>query len=166
MPLVKSLFGEQPIGAVALVRGSRIAHFSLLETDPKITSTKAIITGFAWQDGVNVQFTHTMGDDIYMNIFGNRMGMLTINGIAFASVARAGIVGCDPDPVPRQHGIISVIDWYEENRVSTKQSAIKVTIGGTVTVSGYLTSASYQINEPEKWMMNYQLQIATVPRSS
>jgi hypothetical protein len=165
MPLVKSLFGEQPIGAVALVRGSRIAHFSLLETDPKITSTKAIITGFAWQDGVNVQFTHTMGDDIYMNIFGNRMGTLTINGVAFASVARAGIVGCDSPPTVRAHGIISVIDWYRENRVSTKQSSIKVTVGGEASVAGYLISATYRIDDPEKWMMNYQLQIATVPRS-
>ena len=162
MPLVKSMFGVQPVGAVALVSGSRIATFSLLEAVPKIPTSKAIISGFSWQDGVNVQFTHTMGNDIYMNVFGNRMGTLTIHGIAFTSVTKPGAAGCDLNP---EHGIKKIIDYYQKNRVSTNPLPILVKVGAKTSVSGYLVSAGYSTNDTQNWMVNYQLQVATIPRS-
>ena len=155
-----SIFTGSPIGAVALVKGSKTASFSLIGVTPKTPSKKAIVTAFSWQDGVNVQFTHTMGDDVYMNVFGNRMGTLTIDGVAFNSVARTG-GNCDSDP----HGIVSIIDWYKDNRASTREASILVKIGGSASVSGYLVSANYITNNAEHWMVNYKLQVATVPRS-
>ena len=158
MALVGSIFGKNtPVGAVVAVADSRMATFKLVNVEPKLPLAKGIVSGISWQDGVNVQFTHTMGDDIYMNVFGNRMGTMTIKGIAFSAYECK-----DTD----EHGVIEYIDWYKDNRVSKKLAAIVVTVGGKEAIDGYLIGASYNTDDTEHWLVNYQLQVATVPRSS
>jgi|TARA_R110000824_G_scaffold82768_4_gene207414 hypothetical protein len=111
-------------------------------------------------DSVNVQFTHTMGDDIYMNVFGNRMGRMNVNGLAFNSEASTG-GGCDSGP----HGVIDIIKWYKENRASSRTSPIEVTISGTESIEGFLVAASYSAQDTETWMIKYQMVIMTVPKA-
>jgi hypothetical protein len=152
-----SVYAANPIGSVTLQPDARTANFSLVDGDPKIPTTKGIVTGISWKDGVNVQFTHTMGDDIYMNIFGNRMGTMTVKGVAFADLGCKGA---------SEHGIIKTIKWYRDNRVSTKQAKIIIKVGGSEAIDGFLIGASYHTDDTEHWMVNYQLEVATVPRSS
>ena len=102
-----------------------------------------------------------MGNDIYMNVFGNRMGMFTVNGIAFNSTGTSGNVGCDGGP----HGIIKIVQWYRDNRASEGNAPrIKVTISGADTIDGYLIAANYRANDPINWTVEYSMSIATIPR--
>jgi hypothetical protein len=156
-----SVFAGGPVGTVVKLPSTRTATFSLIDvpdfTDTAVTS-KASVTGFTMQEAVNAQFTHTMGDDIYMNVFGNRMGKLQIDGIAFNSK------DCDVN----QHGIVRIINYYKRNRVSSNPTFITVTIGGAggITVKGAIVAATFRAADTLQWMVNYSISIATVPRSS
>jgi hypothetical protein len=154
-----SVFTGGRVGSVARMTGIRTVTFSLLETDPTIAKAKTALQGFSMQDNVNVQFTHTMGDDIYMNVFGNRMGVLTIDGVSFNAEASGG--ACDNGP----HGIIKMIEWYEENRASNRLDPIEVKISGQAATQGFLIAATYRANDPMNWVVSYQMQVATVPRT-
>ena len=151
-----SIFAGGNIGAVVLAKSVRPATFSMVATKPRMPTKIGLISGIQWQDGVNAQFPHTMGDDIYMNVFGNRMGTLTIKGIAFSDFECKGA---------SKHGIIDIIDWYKEHRVSTTGKNIIVTVGGTEAISGFLIGASYSTDDTENWLVGYQLEVATVPRA-
>jgi len=175
MAKASTIFTAAPIGVVArLPDGVRTATVALIkvtpaDAGPKDTSQmlgsfqnhKAIITSWSFDENVNVQFTHTMGNDIYLNVFGNRMGTFTVNGIAFHSTAKAGGQVCDKT----EHGITKIIKWYRDNRISNPAAnRIKMTIGGVDTIDGFLIGASYRANDPVNWAVEYTMQIAAVPR--
>lgn len=159
------VFTSTPVGSVvALPNHSKTATVALIAVDGKSKlatwqAHKAIITSWNFDENINVQFTHTMGNDIYMNVFGNRMGMFTVNGLSFNSANTAS--GCDTDP----HGIVSIVKWYRDNRASAANAQrIKLTISGTDTIDGYLIAANYRANDPINWSVEYSMSIATVPR--
>ena len=149
-----SVFASNPIGNIVVLPTNQTATFSLI--DVNIPTTKSAITGWSLGENVNAQFTHTMGDDIYMNVFGNRIGHMTIEGISFNAV------NCDAS----QHGIVSIINYFRTNRISSNSQPITITIGGQggITIKGALISANYTSNDPENWMVQYALTVATVPR--
>ena len=157
-----SVFTALPVGSVVRlndeVRTATVGFIEVNGQGPFATfiQDSAIITGWSVEEGVNVQFTHTMGDDIYMNVFGNRIGHMTIEGISFNAV------NCDAS----QHGIVSIINYFRTNRISSNSQPITITIGGQggITIKGALISASYNSKDPENWMVQYVLTVATVPR--
>jgi hypothetical protein len=161
------VFTATPVGSVvALPDGSKTATVALIAIDGKSKlatwqAHKAIITSWNFDENVNVQFTHTMGNDIYMNVFGNRMGMFTVNGIAFNSTGDHGGGGCTTSP----HGVVEIVKWYRDNRASEGDAQrIKVTISGADTIDGYLIAANYRANDPVNWTVEYSMSIATIPR--
>ena len=187
-----SIFTATPIGTVARIPdGARTATLALIKVRKpgglrfgrgaagrfftneedvlgSFQQQKAIITSWSFNENVNMQFTHTMGNDIYLNVFGNRIGTFTVNGIAFharstRNIGRDGerILGCGSE----HHGIIEIIKWYRRNRISNPTAnRIKMTIGGKETIEGFLISASYRANDPVNWAVEYTMQIATVPK--
>jgi hypothetical protein len=164
-----SVFSSSPVGTVVQLPGSsKFASIALLGvkglTDFALgdfNSEKIIITSFNADEQVNVQFNHTMGNDIYLNVFGNRMGAFTLKGIAFNAASGADQNGCQEG----DHGIVKVIEWYRANRISAAGAAeISLNIKGQGLFSGYLIGANYGATRPGDYMVEYSLTIATVPR--
>ena len=178
MATSKSVYTAAPVGAtIVLPDASRTASFALIsvkgraDTLGEFKTHKAIVTTWHLEENVNAQFTHTMGNDIYVNVFGNRMGILTVRGITFHSVSSVGEKGCDdvraadPDK-PMKHGINHIIQWYQDNRVSNPDSPerINITIGKDTAVEGFLVGASYSARDPVNWTVEYTMQIAVIPK--
>jgi len=167
-----SIYTASPVGATVRLPGSSsIATFSLIEVKGKeknlglFKEQKAIVTSWSFEENVNVQFTHTMGNDIYVNVFGNRMAVLVVNGITFSSTAT---VGADEECTD-DHGVNHIIKWYRDNRVSNPDAPerIKVTIAGgaeATVIDGFLVNASYRANDPVSWTVEYTMQIAVIPK--
>ena len=159
-----SVYTATPVGTVnKLPDSTRFATFALIKPDPSISFEmhKAIITSWVFNENVNVQFTHTMGNDIYLNVFGNRMGTLSINGLSFNAVGKQK--NCDPG---QNHGIVDIIKWYRDNRISNPNGPgrVKVVLGGGEPVEGYLIGASYRANDPVNYTVEYSLQLAAIPK--
>lgn len=162
--MARLVFTRAPIGTVVqLPDGVRTATVGLVKVHPKnnqfdvvgsFFNQKSIVTSWSFNENVNVQFTHTMGNDIYLNVFGNRMGTFTVNGLAFHAA------GCEFS----RHGIARIIEWYRRNRISNPgANRIRMTIGGSETIEGFLIGASYRANDPVNWTVEYTMQIAAVP---
>lgn len=173
-----SVFTALPVGSVVRLNDEiRTATVGFIEVNGQgpfatFIQDSAIITGWSVEEGVNVQFTHTMGNDIYLNVFGNRMGVATVSGLTFnaTGVAQAQVKtpgACIKKDKP--HGISRIIEWYHANRIS-QPGAGKITIklsGGKTPgsiIKGFLIGASYKSGDPENWTAEYTIQIATVPK--
>lgn len=159
------IFNRAHVGAtVQLPSGSQPAAFSLIGvegggTELTFKGHQAIITSWNYEENVNVQFTHTMGSDIYLNIFGNRMGVFSISGLSFAAVGEGDTCKAD------NHGIEKIIQWYRDNRVSNPlANKVNITIGKNLTVSGYIIGSSYRAQDTEGWVVQYTIQVAVIPK--
>lgn len=152
-----SVFAAPPIGTVVSVPSNQIMSATLLDVDGmRGALTRSIVTNFTFNENVNAQFTHTMGDDIYVNVFGNRIGQLNVTGLSFAST------DCDTG----SHGITDIINYYRRNRISSNSQPIVISIGGNggITAQGALIGANYSATNPETMMVQYNLTIVVVPK--
>jgi hypothetical protein len=126
--------------------------------DPDITfdAQLSIITGMTLSQQTNVQFLHTIGSLVFVYVFGDRIGQLSLTGLSFA--ARCGVDG-DAGP---DHGASKMLDWYRANRVSRRQNPVKVTIGKEV-IEGFVTSFQENVVEPSTLLVSWGVNITTMP---
>lgn len=126
--------------------------------DPDITfdAQLSIITGMTLAQQTNTQFLHTIGSLVYVYVFGDRIGTLQLSGLSFASpCGQAGDVGPN-------HGAGKMLDWYRTNRVSRRQTPIKVTIGQEL-VEGFVTGFTENVVDPATLLVNWGVNITTMP---
>lgn len=90
-----------------------------------LVAFKSLITDVAIQEQGNYQFLHTLGNHIYLYVFGDRIGQLGVSGVSFWSRSAGG--GCDNNPMDL--GIIRVLNWYRQNRIVKRESPIIMTLG-------------------------------------
>ncbi len=93
----------------------------------------AIITEFAFQYGTRHQFLPSLNDVIYVYVFGDRMGALVLNGIAFAQ--RCGTSEYGPD---------KVFEYYAKNKLSNQSKLMQVAVGNTI-FRGFLIEMSLNL---------------------
>lgn len=120
------------------------------------TGFKSIITRVNVSAQGNFQFLHTLGGNIYVYVFGDRIGQLGISGLAFESVCgnTAGAIGIE-----------RVLDYYASNRIASRKTPIKVTLGVSTTVAGYLVAVAGDIVDPSSKMYQFSLQFIMAPQS-
>lgn len=163
---------ESNTGKVAAI-SDKVASgsFSLGMTEPKIsyTSQKSIITRVGLSAAGNYQFLHTIGNDVYVYVFGDRMGQVQFHGISFQGdcFGGGGSQGTTPTAtLPSQagkHGFELLYDWYKANRIASRLSPIGVTIGTGTTFQGFVTSLQGDIQDSIYRTIQFQMSIAVLP---
>ena len=136
---------------------------TLVKTDPELTweQHRSIITRVTLSHQGNFQFLHTIGNDVYIYVFGDRIGQATISGLSMVGEGSPG----SPCTVSGQHGIEKVNDWYKENRVANKKAPIKLTIGKT-QIDGFVTAFSADLVDPATRIIQYNLQMVVLPEKT
>ena len=148
--------------------------FSLVEADPNITYSgeKSIITRVGISCAGNYQFLHTIGNDVYIYVFGDRMGEVTLHGISFQGDCQGGggggIAGVNPtttlgNPATGKHGFELLYDWYKKNRIAARQTPIDVTIGTGTTFRGFVTSLTGDVQDTLRRTIQFTITIALLP---
>ncbi len=135
------------------------------------TAHKSIITRIGLSAAGNYQFLHTIGNDVYVYVFGDRMGSIQIHGISFQGDCMASPGGGIPGLVPTQtiptsankHGFELLFEWYEMNRLAARLSPVTVTIGTSTIFKGFVTSLTGNVQDPMHRTIEYTLTIATIP---
>lgn len=133
--------------------------FALAMPDPKITfaSQKCVITRVGVSAAGNFQFLHTIGNDVYVYVFGDRMGAVQLSGIAFQTTSKDG---------SGKHGFESLFDWYEQNRIAVRSTPVSVTVGRNLTFKGFVTGLTGDIQDTLRRTISFQISIAVLPEKA
>lgn len=127
----------------------------LIRTDPAIDfdSTRSIVTRVAMSQQTNHQFLHTLGNEIHIYVFGDRIGQMTISGLSF---------GPNCEGVNSNFGIEKMLEWYNVNKLSTRPDPVRVQIGN-VPVRGFVASLDVDVVDPKTWVTQFNLQLMVIP---
>lgn len=118
------------------------------------------ITGFTLDMGTNHQFLHTLDEFIYLYAFGDRIGELTITGVAF--------VGPVCDGLADALGPSRLLEYYKENKVSRPGGPQKTIIqinpvnaAFPQLLIGFLTGVRMEMPNPAlpivQWALRYNV---------
>ena len=114
MPII---FSGQP-GRVVAIQDPAVAASSSgplsVEGWSGFQGFRSIITRCMLSSACNAQFLHTLGGDIYVYTFGDRIGQFAVSGLAFSN-------SCAGSGGP---GIGSVLQYYNNNRVAKRESPL------------------------------------------
>lgn len=116
---------------------------------------KSIITRITISAKGNYQFLHTLGGQVYVYVFGDRIGDLVLQGFAFDSVCG--------NPVGLL-GIESVLNYYSANRIAARKTPLRITIGASTTLRAYLLDVAGDVQDTKSRMWQFSLHLALIPR--
>jgi hypothetical protein len=106
------------------------------------------VTGFSLDLSTNHQFLHSLDEFTYVFAFGDRVGELTLSGIAFTHKC-PGNNSANPS---------ALYQYYLDNKVSTRLKPAKITIlQAPTTLIGFLTGMRMEIPNPSLPMMQWVL---------
>lgn len=129
---------------------------------PNLAMFKSLITDVSIQEQGNYQFLHTLGNHIYLYIFGDRIGQIGVSGLSFWSMSTGG--GCDNNPADL--GVSRVIQWYRKNRIVKRANPIEIKLGGMKAMQGFLVG--FRCNKANIGFRQFQfhLDLALLPDES
>lgn len=96
------------------------------------TEFKSIFTNLTISEQGNFDVMHTLGNDIFIYPFGDRIGEMGLSGLSFydnCGYSQEGRVGVN-----------YVIEYYRRFRLSSQPSPLMVTLAPDKVLRGYLTS--------------------------
>lgn len=151
MPVI---FQGQPGRVVSLTDPGVPGQARLLNINPTMgfNTHRSIITRVTISQQGNFQFLHTLGSDIYIYVFGDRIGSITISGLSFAS--------CTGPNVP--HGIEAALSYYKTNRLASRNDQIEVIVGST-PIRGFLVGMNANLADPKDRIMAFHYSILALP---
>lgn len=151
MPIV---FSTKPGQVIQLDDPALACSTNFLSIDPDISfdTEKSIVTRVTVSQQVNVQFLHTLGSLIYIYVFGDRMGQVSLSGLSFACECPEGT----------ELGAEKMMTWYKKNRASKKADPVRVTIGKT-TIEGFVTSFTEDVVDPSLRLVQWGVNLASLP---
>jgi len=115
----------------------------------------AIITQCGVVQNGNFQFLHTINDQIFVYIFGDRISELHVSGVAFGAP-------CKGDPGAGSNGVKSVLDIYDAEKISVKGKPVIVSMGG-VEFQSFLTGISVEVADAETLLGQFSFKFHSFP---
>lgn len=129
----------------------------LVKLDPAITfqDRKSLITQVSVAQNASFQFLHTLGGDIFVYVFGDRVGQVSIGGLC-------GARGCPAGGDDGAHGAEKMLAWYADNKLSKRQKPVTILIGRT-PLTGFVLGISTGVVDPRLLLVQFNLTLAVVP---
>lgn len=126
---------------------------------------KSIITRIGYSAAGNYQFLHTIGNDVYLYVFGDRMGTVELHGVSFAEQCSAytGFAASNTQPSNSAHGFEQIINWYKTSRVAAYRPPVSVTIGRNTSFKGFVTGMSGDVQDTMRRTVNWRISVAILP---
>lgn len=122
---------------------------------------RAILTQAAVVQNGNYQFLHTINDQIFAYIFGNRISEIQVSGVAFGTYAGDSPGSCQPN----QSGTLDVFPFYQQNRISEGKPPLLVRIGQGGVFRAFLTGMNFEVTDPETMLGQFSFRFHSFPTS-
>ena len=151
MPII---FKNRPGSVVVLNDPALQCSTQLLGLDPDIAfrTERSIITRVTISQQVNIQFLHTLGALVYVYVFGDRMGQISLSGLSFACECPGGV----------DLGAERMLLWYKRNRASKRKRPVRVTIGKSV-IEGFVTQFTEDVVDPSLNLVQWGVTMMALP---
>lgn len=114
-----------------------------------------LVSGIDFIQRTNQQFQYSLERDVYVYMFGDLMGALTVRGLVF------------PEMCSGEDGLFEILQFYTENRAVVRGESVSVAIGSQLIV-GFMTelqlhatTGAYDAAPPTE---TFDITINTVPR--
>jgi hypothetical protein len=125
------------------------------------------ITGYTLDLSTNHQFLHTLNEFIYAFAFGDRVGELTLTGVAFTAPTCAVGVGDISNDVKQEN----VYEFYLAQKFSKSLTPTKITIGGSsIQLIGFLTGVRMSVPDPQlpimQWALRFNVIVDAAPTAA
>jgi len=165
-----SIFKCDRTNSVIRVKGE-CATREVIHIDSFASSTamRAIpITGYTLELSTNHQFLHSLDEFIYAFAFGDRIGELTVTGIAFTTEACEQAAGAASRPITDEVKQENVYKYYLANKFSKTLRPSKIKIGengDNELLLGFLTGVRMEVPNPAlpimQWALRFNVIIGT-----
>lgn len=119
---------------------------------------KSIITNITISEQGNFQFLHTLGNEIFVYVFGDRIGQFGVSGLSFYD-------NCGTSPTSRI-GISHVLNYYRALRIANQPNQLLVTILPDTVLRCFLTSFRGQVLDASRRMFEFHLGLALIPEAT
>jgi len=116
-----------------------------------------IITRLGLSAAGNYQFLHTIGNDVYVYVFGDRMGQVRLHGLSFADKCPASV---------EDHGFELLFRWYEQNRIAARKAPVRVNIGRGTNFDGFVTALTGNVQDALHRTIQFEMTISLLPAAS
>jgi hypothetical protein len=163
-----SIFGSDSAGSVVRVTANPdVNDVIVIRVDNFEDSAmfNVPVTGYTLELSTNHQFLHTLDEFIYAFAFGDRIGELTLTGIAFTAPAcsAAGAGGFAQRNITDEVKQENVYEFYLANKFSRSLRPTKIQIGGSkVQLVGFLTGMRMEVPNPQLPIMQWALRFNVV----
>jgi hypothetical protein len=122
-----------------------------------IEFTAALLSGVDYDQETIQQFQLSMQDSIYVYVFGDGMGRIVLNGLAFAGTCKGA------------EGLSQVMNVYNQNRITKTEGPITVLVGQK-RIEGFLTSFNVNMqgasdNPATLGLYRFRMVVNTLPES-
>lgn len=121
------------------------------------TVFRAIITQVVVQNQGGFQFMHTLRDKIFLYIFGERIGQMSISGLTFAA-------GCAVDGNSNFTGIEAAVGYYQTCRATKRSVPLQVSIG-RLAFKAFLLGVKTDIVDPDTGLGHFNFTLFFPPTS-
>ena len=142
-------------GRVVVLEQDDAMSGSILDVDgwDGFGSFKAIFTRLEIAEMTNHQFLHTLGNRVYLYVFGDRIGQLALTGLAFYD-------NCTDN---EKIGVVHALEYYRANRLSKRADPIRITIDPSTVFECYLQSFRAATVNTAQRMYQFHLDLALLP---
>jgi len=154
-------FIEGPIGRTVVIADPSVqGSVNLASLDPSFTweDQRSIITRVTVSHQGNFQFLHTLGNDVYIYVFGDRIGAITISGLSLAA-------DCDAVDDP-SHGFERALDWYAANRLASKQGPVRIAIGARTVIEVFCSGFTGDLVDPASRIFQFGISGTLLPKKN
>lgn len=119
-------------------------------------SHNTIITRLGVSASGNYQFLHTIGNDVYVYVFGDRMGQVVLHGLSFSDQ-------CPGNRGAEDHGFELLFRWYARNRIAARKAPVRVVIGRSTIFDGFVTALTGDVQDSLHRTIQFQMTISLLP---
>ena len=123
-------------------------------------SSAVLISGADYGQKTDQQFQMSLDRALYLYVFGDSMGSLTLHGKAFFSLCK------DEEG---NLGFTALLEYYRDNRAAARLDPLDAVIGD-LTVSGFLTEMKVRCNvlseDPVGLVYDFEMTINALPENS
>lgn len=158
------LFSTRPGHAIAVNDNNAPLELNLTnwggdrqsDTCKGFTARRCILLGMRISEQGNYQFLHSLKNVIHVDTFGDRIGEMTLSGLAFPG---------DCTNEQAESGIAGLRDYYKAHRLYQHRNPLAVQLG-KASFLAFLTSVLIDIQDARAGITQFNLQLFVQPNDT